>query len=605
MPASTACVRHFRGQYPQLADRDDLWRLLVVITTRKVSASARRQFRQKRGGGQVHPACDLAADDAEDDILARAVGSEPTPEFAAMVAEEYRKPLFSLFGDDVLRKVAILRMEGYTTDAIAEVSSTARVLEYPRGNCPYFRSNLGRGCRSGLIAWRMPRFFLVARDATMARLGPHGGSADAPVGREVGFKDQAMDQVFLRKSQCAILRDRMMAGSLSAPSSGSHVELAGGETVTDQRVIGHRLIDRLVEALDSLAVDEREAIEAQFLGEGAGDETTERTVSAFTNAAALVRRGVETLRQRLLGLPEPGGATNAVSLGNDDGRADHVVASYLESLVTSCPLDRGELLSTHPGLAGELSRFFAGYDAAYLWFGALAATARAPRTAETVVTAGGAGERLSLASKVRIGRYELQDVLGGGGQGVVYKALQRGAVEQTVAVKTLRAEGLATEGDVAKFLQEMRMMTELDHPGLVSILDSGIEDGRPFLAMPLMVCRQLDQPPGRDVPSGCGDGRALDGRHRPGSPVPTRQEHGSPRSEAHEYSVRWARPASLRRRFWSGAPRRAGGGTPRSPVGRSLAALHRTWHPSRRPAGSRSWGLKRTFMGWVPSSTRS
>jgi len=90
-------------------------------------------------------------------------------------------------------------------------------------------------------------------------------------------------------------------------------------------------------------------------------------------------------------------------------------------------------------------------------------------------------------SKVSIGRYELQDVLGGGGQGVVYKALQRGAVEQTVALKTLRAEGLAAEGDVAKFLQEMRLMTELDHPGLVSILDSGIEDGRPFLAMPLMV----------------------------------------------------------------------------------------------------------------------
>ena len=66
-------------------------------------------------------------------------------------------------------------------------------------------------------------------------------------------------------------------------------------------------------------------------------------------------------------------------------------------------------------------------------------------------------------------------------------ALQRGAVEQTVAIKTLRAEGLAAEGDVAKFLQEMRLMTELDHPGLVSILDSGIEDGRPFLAMPLMV----------------------------------------------------------------------------------------------------------------------
>ena len=109
-----------------------------------------------------------------------------------------------------------------------------------------------------------------------------------------------------------------------------------------------------------------------------------------------------------------------------------------------------------------------------------------PGVGETVAEAR-RDESRPLPATVSIGRYELRDVLGGGGQGVVYKALQRGAVEQTVAIKTLRAEGLAAEGDVAKFLQEMRLMTELDHPGLVSILDSGIEDGRPFLAMPMMV----------------------------------------------------------------------------------------------------------------------
>ena len=90
----------------------------MVITTRKVSASSRRQLRQKRGGGMVQTACDVAQPDSDDDILARAVGSEPTPEFAVMVAEEYRV-LLDRLGDDVLRKVAILRMEGFTTDAIA------------------------------------------------------------------------------------------------------------------------------------------------------------------------------------------------------------------------------------------------------------------------------------------------------------------------------------------------------------------------------------------------------------------------------------------------------------------------------------------------------
>jgi DNA-directed RNA polymerase specialized sigma24 family protein len=121
------CAGLARGQFPNLADRDDLWRLLVVITTRKVQAQARRQLRQKRGAGQVRPASDLAgcASDSDDDVLAQAVGAEPTPEFAVMVAEEYRL-LLDRLNDDVLRRVAILRMEGHTTEEMAAQLGCAR-----------------------------------------------------------------------------------------------------------------------------------------------------------------------------------------------------------------------------------------------------------------------------------------------------------------------------------------------------------------------------------------------------------------------------------------------------------------------------------------------
>ena len=57
-------------------------------------------------------------DPDEDDVLARAVGSEPTPEAAAAMAEEYRRLLDAL-ADETLKKVAVWRMEGYTEDAIA------------------------------------------------------------------------------------------------------------------------------------------------------------------------------------------------------------------------------------------------------------------------------------------------------------------------------------------------------------------------------------------------------------------------------------------------------------------------------------------------------
>src|SRR5215471_3593733 len=42
-----------RLRFPQLVDRDDLWRLLVVITARKALAQAQREGRKKRGGGRV------------------------------------------------------------------------------------------------------------------------------------------------------------------------------------------------------------------------------------------------------------------------------------------------------------------------------------------------------------------------------------------------------------------------------------------------------------------------------------------------------------------------------------------------------------------------
>ena len=57
--------------------------------------------------------------------LDRIAGEEPTPEFAAMVAEEYRRLLDAL-EDDGLRQVAISRMEGYTCDEIAMQLGCAR-----------------------------------------------------------------------------------------------------------------------------------------------------------------------------------------------------------------------------------------------------------------------------------------------------------------------------------------------------------------------------------------------------------------------------------------------------------------------------------------------
>lgn len=123
------CAGVAHGRFPRLADREDLWRILMTITVRKAYAQIQRHKRLKRGGGQVVEEATLRAgghrsSDHEPGLEVLA-GTEPTPEFAAIVAEEYRR-LLDLLDDDGLRQVAISRMEGYTSDEIAGQLGCAR-----------------------------------------------------------------------------------------------------------------------------------------------------------------------------------------------------------------------------------------------------------------------------------------------------------------------------------------------------------------------------------------------------------------------------------------------------------------------------------------------
>jgi DNA-directed RNA polymerase specialized sigma24 family protein len=106
-----------RGRFPRLDDRDDLWRVLVTVTERKAADLRQRQGRQKRGGGRVADEADVAGSGAG--LFDRVAGAAPTPEFAALVAEEYRRRLDAL-PDETLRRVAVLKMEGYTNQEVAD-----------------------------------------------------------------------------------------------------------------------------------------------------------------------------------------------------------------------------------------------------------------------------------------------------------------------------------------------------------------------------------------------------------------------------------------------------------------------------------------------------
>jgi DNA-directed RNA polymerase specialized sigma24 family protein len=132
-----------RGKFEQLNDRDDLWRLLALITVRKARDQLQRQAAQKRGGGWVaHAAAEpslpinVEGGDPGASGLDRILCREPSPEIAAMLADEYLR-LGDDLGDDSLRRVLDLRMEGYTRQEIARrlgcaVRTVGRKLELIR-----------------------------------------------------------------------------------------------------------------------------------------------------------------------------------------------------------------------------------------------------------------------------------------------------------------------------------------------------------------------------------------------------------------------------------------------------------------------------------------
>ncbi len=108
------------GRFPKLGGRDDLWRVLVTITARKAFDQRQHENRRRRGGGKVFGEDFLARpDDEGHGGLDQVVGREPTPAFAAQVADECRR-LLSVLRDDTLRQIALLRMEGYSNEQVAE-----------------------------------------------------------------------------------------------------------------------------------------------------------------------------------------------------------------------------------------------------------------------------------------------------------------------------------------------------------------------------------------------------------------------------------------------------------------------------------------------------
>ena len=114
-----------------------------------------------------------------------------------------------------------------------------------------------------------------------------------------------------------------------------------------------------------------------------------------------------------------------------------------------------------------------------------------------------------------IGRYQVQESIGFGAMGAVYKAFDP-LIKRTLAIKTIRLDiprqSPQYKSFIERFYHEARISGTLSHPNIVTLFDIGEESGLPYLAMEFVE--------GETIAAHHREGRALQARegHRPRQP---------------------------------------------------------------------------------------
>ena len=252
--------------------------------------------------------------------------------------------------------------------------------------------------------------------------------------------------------------------------SGTQLERAAGITIA--------LPAALVQtgAIDWQRLDDFFAAQAPEFGELSAAARAQ--VTAWRVAARAVRRGLATAEQVERALREM------------DARA--------ERGDTMAPL--AQILALQGALTEAQAREFAALEEPLDGAPAAMGTMATPLYVAAVARDRAGSEtppppserpREALPMPRTFGKYRLEEELGRGGMGVVYKAWHPG-LRTHFALKVLLAGEDASAEDVARLSREAQAAASLRHPGIVAVHDIGVEDGKTYIAMEFVEGVPLD-----------------------------------------------------------------------------------------------------------------
>jgi serine/threonine protein kinase len=98
---------------------------------------------------------------------------------------------------------------------------------------------------------------------------------------------------------------------------------------------------------------------------------------------------------------------------------------------------------------------------------------------------------MSLSAGTMLGPYRVARLVGAGGMGEVYEAVDT-RLDRTVAIKVLPAHFASDPERRKRFEREARAVSSLNHPHIATLYDVGDHDGTYFLVMELVQGRTLD-----------------------------------------------------------------------------------------------------------------